>query len=118
MRHNRLSDAALVCSLTRDKAAAGSPQHAYAPAWHGPSATGRYSSRRLNRAFVANTASDTVSLLDAKTGNVVRTIHVGQDPAAGDRTTGRAFVANLGSGTVSVLDDQTGALLHTTTVGK
>jgi YVTN family beta-propeller protein len=49
-----------------------------------------YSVWRVNRAFVANTASDTVNMLDTQTGSVERTIPVGQEPSAlaVDKTTG------------------------------
>jgi|SRR2546429_3598807 len=56
------------------------------------------------RAFVAG-SNNTVSVLDARSGTVVRTILVGRNPAAlaVDAATGRTFVANSSSDSVSVL---------------
>jgi len=72
------------------------------------------------RVFVANGDSNTVSVLDARTGAVIRTTPVGQTPqaVAVDRVTGRAFVVNSSSNTVSVLAASTGRVVRTVAVGK
>jgi YVTN family beta-propeller protein len=88
------------------------------------------------RVFVVNEGSfsssglqagtGSVSVLDARTGHVVRTVTVGAAPGpiAVDRQAGRVFVANdwggaCGNyrGTVSILDAGRGRLLHTVPVG-
>jgi YVTN family beta-propeller protein len=47
-----------------------------------------------------------VSVLDARSGSVIRTVRVGQFPAAVavDERVGRAFVTNTNSNSVNVLD--------------
>jgi YVTN family beta-propeller protein len=54
---------------------------------------------------VANTASDSVSLLDTKTSAVLRTIPVGQRPidVVKDTVNDQAFVVNRAGNTLSVL---------------
>lgn len=66
----------------------------------------------------------TVSTLDGRTGRLLRTVGVGQNPnnMVVDEATGRVFAMNMGNnqgdgGTVSVLDARSGQLLRTTTVG-
>jgi len=66
----------------------------------------------------------TVSTLDGRTGRLLRTAPVGQNPntIVADEGTGRVFALNAGNnqgdvGTVSVLDARSGAVLRTTTVG-
>jgi YVTN family beta-propeller protein len=73
-----------------------------------------------HRLFVVNTASDAVSVLDARTGVVLRSVAVGKDPSAAgvDEARKRVFVANSGSGTVSVLDARTGTVLRSVAVGQ
>src|SRR5205823_1761384 len=63
--------------------------------------------------------SGTVSMLDARTGAVLRTVAVGVGPSAiaVDERRGRVFVANTSSNSVSVLDARGGALLRTVVVG-
>jgi YVTN family beta-propeller protein len=60
----------------------------------------------------------TVTVLDARSGTVLRTVTVGYGPGALalDARLGRAFVANRYDGTVSVLDVATGAVLRTVPV--
>jgi YVTN family beta-propeller protein len=60
----------------------------------------------------------TVTVLDARSGTVLRTVTVGYGPGALalDARRGRAFVANRYDGTVSVVDVATGAVLRTVTV--
>jgi YVTN family beta-propeller protein len=74
---------------------------------------------RTQRVFVANggdsTDSGSVSVLDAVSGAVARTVSPGAHPVAVavDAQRGRVFVANHGSGSVSILDATTGAVLRT-----
>lgn len=95
---------------------------------------------RTQRVFVLNYATNsvgdsigrgTVSVLDAGSGALVRTVPIGQNPAdmIVDVQTNRVFVTSDGSGQtnallpyaphghVSVLDARTGRLLHTAPVG-
>jgi YVTN family beta-propeller protein len=66
-----------------------------------------------NRAFVTHPGSDSVGVLDATTGALLRTVAVGRRPGAlaVDTRAGRVFVANQNDGTVSVLDVATGKVL-------
>ena len=66
----------------------------------------------------------TVSTLDGRTGQLLRTAGVGQNPntIVTDEATGRVFALNEGNnegdiGTVSILDARHGHVLRTTTVG-
>jgi DNA-binding beta-propeller fold protein YncE len=66
----------------------------------------------------------TVSTLDGRTGHLLHTTSVGQDPnnMVVDEATGRVFAMNMGNnqgdgGTVSVLNARSGRLLRTTAVG-
>ncbi len=66
----------------------------------------------------------TVSTLDGRSGRLLRTAPVGQNPntIVADERTGRVFALNEGNnqgdiGTVSVVDARSGAVLRTTTVG-
>ncbi len=72
------------------------------------------------RVFVASSGSNTISVLDARTGTVIRTTRMGGTPQAiaVDRRTDRAFVVNGASNTVSVLDAFTGRVVRTVAVGK
>jgi len=84
---------------------------------------------RTGRVFVANDASGTVSVLDARGGALLRTVTVGRHPfvMAVDGRSSRVFVTSLGAmdaagrltgpGSVSVLDAQSGMLLRTVPVG-
>jgi YVTN family beta-propeller protein len=83
---------------------------------------------RADRVFVTNAADDSVSVLDARSGHVLRTTIVGQSPLALAvvETRKHVFVANQGlwhsgrqvtRGTVSVLDERTSAVVHTVLVG-
>ncbi|MGH9264317.1 MAG: beta-propeller fold lactonase family protein [Acidimicrobiales bacterium] len=71
------------------------------------------------RAYVANTVSDTVSVVDTATNTVVATIPVGDQPnALAVRPDGtRVYVANGGSDTVSVIDTATNTVVATIPVG-
>jgi YVTN family beta-propeller protein len=78
---------------------------------------------RTSRIFVVNQrtppANSSVSVLDARSGIVLRTTRVGllAAVAAVDGRTQRVFVTNLDSNTVSVLDARSGARLRTIPVG-
>jgi len=73
----------------------------------------------VTRAYVANQASDTVSVIDTATNTVVATIVVGNDPydVAVSPAGTRAFVTNAFSGTVSVIDTATNTVVATIPVG-
>ncbi len=72
-----------------------------------------------NDVFVANEASDTVTVLSGATGAFVATIPVGEDPdaLAYDSIVNEVFVANYGSGNVSVLSDSSDTVIATVSVG-
>lgn len=82
---------------------------------------------QTSRAFVVNgdALAGSVSVLDTRTGGLLRTVRVGSAPfaIAVARSTGRVFVVNshmqmFGPGSsVSVLDARTGALVRTIPVG-
>jgi len=74
---------------------------------------------RTNRIFVANLRENTVSVLDAQTGHMLRTVGVGRDPwsLAVATTAGRVCVANASSNTISILDAQSGHVVRTVSVG-
>lgn len=87
------------------------------------SATGLYSGKpgintRAHRVFIPNLDSNTVSVLDGRSGAVLRSIHVGAGPSqiAVAEGTGHAFVANS-DGTISMLDAVTGTVLRTVRTG-
>jgi YVTN family beta-propeller protein len=74
-------------------------------------------------AYVTNTPSNTVSVIDTATNNVVATVPVGNGPFGVAVTPDgkRAYVANIGfsafSNTVSVIDTATNTVVATVTVG-
>ena len=72
-----------------------------------------------NRAFVTNRADNTVSILEARSGTVLRTVPVGRGPVslAVDTRTQRLFVVNEAGGSVSVLDARTGRRYRSVRVG-
>jgi hypothetical protein len=72
---------------------------------------------RSGHLFVTNSADNTVSMLDARTGRRLRTSAVGDDPdqLRVNPRTERLFVLNAGAGSVSVIDATSGALLRTLT---
>lgn len=73
---------------------------------------------RTSRVFAAR--YNAVSVLDERTGRIIRTTAVGRIPIAMvlDAQTGHVFVGNLQENTVSVLDAQSGRLLRTVRVGE
>ena len=66
-------------------------------------------------AYVANSVSGTVSVIDTATDAVVATVTVGTSPdgVAVSPDGSRVYVANFGSGTVSVIDTATDAVVAT-----
>jgi YVTN family beta-propeller protein len=74
---------------------------------------------RSGHAFVANSADNTVTVLDTRTGRVLHTIGVGDNPnqLQVNPRTARAFVFNAADGSMSVLDTRSGAVLRTLRLG-
>ena len=72
-----------------------------------------------NRAYVTNTASKSVSVIDTKTNTVVATIGVGNRPTqvAVSPDSTRAYVTNTDSKSVSVIDTTTNTVVATIGVG-
>ena len=70
-------------------------------------------------AYVANTSSNNVSVIDTVTLTLTTTIAVGRGPCGvcvtPDLT--KAYVSNSTDGTVSVIQTSTNTVVHTTTVG-
>ncbi len=66
-----------------------------------------------------NYRDGTLNLLDARSGAVRRTVHVGPHPlsVAVDSAAHRAYVVNRGDGTVTFLDTRTGAVARTVSAG-
>lgn len=83
----------------------------------------------LHRAYVVNSGDNTVSVLDAHSGLVLRTVTLGAAPvrrdysyiAAADSRTSRVFVVIQrhppAAGSVAVLDAASGRIIRTTVVG-
>ena len=74
-------------------------------------------SERNERVYVANSGSDTVSVIDADTNAVIATIPVGDRPTGVLAVGSRVYVTNQLSGTVSVIDVATNAVVATVPVG-
>lgn len=79
---------------------------------------------RASRVFVVNNGDNTITMLDARDGQVLRTINLTGTPTAlaVDERRGHLLIGVTsfrldGQGTVATLDSRTGALLHTTDVG-
>ncbi|MBA3956681.1 MAG: hypothetical protein H0X58_08475, partial [Acidimicrobiia bacterium] len=72
-----------------------------------------------NRAYVANSSSDDVSVIDTATDTVVATVDVGDGPVGVAITPdgARAYVANFNSDDVSVIDTATNTVVATVDVG-
>ena len=72
-----------------------------------------------NRVYVTNYGSNTLSVIDGSTNNIISTINVGGAPqgVAVDLSTNRIYVTNGGSGTVSVIDGSTDNVIATVNVG-
>src|SRR5262245_15017934 len=69
-------------------------------------------------AYVGNSGSDTVSVLDTAAGTVTATVGVGHGPTgvAVSPSGARAWVTNFGDGTVSVVDTASGVVVATVPV--
>ena len=68
--------------------------------------------------FVANTDSDTVTILDASTGAVIETLPVGDAPVgAWPGADGRMYVDNEAGGSISVIDPSTRSIAGTFALG-
>ncbi len=68
--------------------------------------------------WVANSADNTVTELDASTGAVIQTIAVGIEPEGVSSDGTHVWVTNSGTDTVTELDASTGAVIQTITVGR
>src|SRR5947207_8129571 len=70
-------------------------------------------------AYVTNSAANTVSVIDATTATVVKTLNVGTNPfgVAVDLPGNQVFVTNRGSNTVSIIDMGTNTVIGTVPVG-
>ena len=75
---------------------------------------------RTHHVFVTNWGDNTVSILDAASGRVVRVAAVGHTPSAVavDERARRAFVLNVNPDSVSVLDTVRGVVLRTVPFSK
>src|ERR687886_814549 len=75
---------------------------------------------RARRAYVINQNTNTLSILDARSGALLRAVAMGQSPALllVDERSRRVLVVNQSSNTVTVLDAQKGAVLRTVAVGE
>ncbi|VVC06248.1 Virginiamycin B lyase [uncultured archaeon] len=68
-----------------------------------------------NVVYVTNLLSNTVSVINATTGNVVTTITVGIEPygIVYDNDNGKIYVANFGSDNISVIDPSSNTVIQT-----
>jgi YVTN family beta-propeller protein len=68
-----------------------------------------------NKTYVANSLSNTVSVIDNTNNTVINTILVGAGPAgvAVDSTNNRAYVTNFDDNTVSVIDTTNDTVIAT-----
>jgi YVTN family beta-propeller protein len=59
--------------------------------------------------YVGNGSSDSVYVIDSRTGNLIKDIHMGFTPygVAVNSNTGRVYVSSLGASFVSVIDGST-----------
>ncbi len=73
----------------------------------------------VNKIYVANFGSDSVSVIDASTNTVVNTIAVGIEPfdIAFNPNTNLVYVVNGGSDSVSVINGDTNTVINTISVG-
>lgn len=74
-------------------------------------------SARNERIYVANSASDTVSVIDADTNAVIATLAVGDRPTGVVLLGDRVYVTNSRGGTVSVIDIAGNTVVATVPVG-
>ena len=91
----------------------------YTPRRVRQSAQGLAVDLRCGHVLVVDTFTDQVSILDARSGRLLRTVPVGRHPVAVaiDQVTGRAYVANFGTASVSILGACGGAVVGTVPVG-
>src|SRR5258708_31736663 len=77
------------------------------------------SQAKTNYAYVANNATNTVSVINTSTNAVVKTIAVGSGPyaVAINQAGSNAYVANFSSNTVSVITTSTNTVTATIAVG-
>ncbi len=73
-----------------------------------------------NRIYVADAASDNVSVIDSASQSLIATIPVGRDPhaIAVNPLTNTVYVANRGSNDVTVIDGESHQVITTVRVGK
>src|SRR5919199_1038186 len=104
----------LLAALVGVHPAAPGPLPYSVPVGHGPAALAL--DARTGRAFVTNRFDDSVSVLETRSGRVLRTVAVGLVPtgAAVDVRSGHALVLDVGEDSVHVLETATGRLLRTT----
>ena len=74
-------------------------------------------SARIERIYVANSGSNTVSVIDKDTNAVVATVPVGERPTGVLAVGSRIYVTNHLSGTVSVIDVAFNTVVATVPVG-
>jgi len=70
-----------------------------------------------NDAYIANSNSNNVSVIDIPSRTLVATVPVGASPIGVAATVTRVYVANSGSNTVSVINTSTRAVIATINVG-
>ncbi|MDD4911772.1 MAG: hypothetical protein PHP57_05705 [Sideroxydans sp.] len=75
--------------------------------------------KSANSIYVANSGSNSISVIDAETNALFKTIPVGKFPTAlaVNNTTNRAYVANTGDNTLSVIDTLSDTVLTTLPTG-
>jgi YVTN family beta-propeller protein len=85
----------------------------------GESPTGIAINAITNRIYVSNEHSNTISVIDGKTNNVVKTILVGTGPfhLVVNPNTNMIYVANSDDNTISVIDGKTNNVVKTIIVG-
>ena len=74
-----------------------------------------YVDPKNNVVYVANSLSNTVSIIDGKTANLIKTLKIGVSPSgiAGNTNTNMIYVTNQDSNTVSVINGSTNAIEST-----
>ena len=67
--------------------------------------------------YVANSLSNTLSLIDPNTNTVIKNINVGKYPYFVDSSAGTIYVANRDSKSISVINSTTNNVIKNITVG-
>ena len=69
--------------------------------------------------YVANTDSNTVSVIDVNTDSIIATIPVGDNPIdiIASNNSGKVYVTNSGSDSVSVIDSKTNKVIESISIG-